>query len=149
MAAGCYLNVVHNSLPVLLQDIPLESMWFQHQTASTYVDRQVTGYPNCYYPNWRIGRCGPQAWPARSTDYVPWRHGKENNYFSKSWSPLTAMGKWWRYQKGNELFWEVKRCAYIAVEVTLNSNQSNITGHILLWYSLTNSFLLYIQYNES
>jgi len=35
------------------------------------VDQQVTEYSSHYYPNSWIGRCGEQAWPAKSPDHTP------------------------------------------------------------------------------
>lgn len=69
-----YLNFLEEHLPVLLQDVDLQTrndLWYQHDGAAPHYARIVRTYLN----NWRdqqwIGRGGPIAWPPRSPDLTP------------------------------------------------------------------------------
>lgn len=83
-----YLQFLQNTLPGLLEDIPLETrnaMWYLHDGAPAHVTRQVRDFLNLSYPGRWIGLNGPVRWPARSPDLNPldfyyWGHMKEIVY---------------------------------------------------------------------
>nr|CAH7762191.1 unnamed protein product [Callosobruchus chinensis] len=69
-----YLDFLQNTLPTLLDDVPLnirQSMWFMHDGAPPHFRREVRDYLNVTFPNRWIGRNGPVAWPPRSPDLTP------------------------------------------------------------------------------
>lgn len=69
-----YLNFLRNSVPLLLEDVPLEmrrSLWFQHDGCPAHYSRHVREYLNQTYPHRWIGRGGEISWPPRSPDLNP------------------------------------------------------------------------------
>ena len=46
-------------------------MYFQHDGVPPHYTRHVREYLNEYFPNRRLGRGGPVAWPPRSPDLTP------------------------------------------------------------------------------
>lgn len=81
-----YLQHLQNTLPDLLDDLPLElrrNMWFMHDGAPPHYTLNVRNYLNQQYPNKWIGRGNdaPVTWPPRSPDLNPldyflWGHLK-------------------------------------------------------------------------
>lgn len=82
-----YLDFLQNTLPLLLEDVPLETrrrMQLQLDGAPAHFARIVRDYLNENYPRW-IGRGGPIAWPPRSPDLTPldfylWGYIKQKVY---------------------------------------------------------------------
>lgn len=69
-----YLNFLQETLPLLLEDIPLDvrqGMWFQQDGAPPHFYREVTTFLNEIFPNRWIGRGGPVHWCPRSPDLTP------------------------------------------------------------------------------
>lgn len=66
-----YLNFLRNELPVLLEDVALDtraSMWYQHDGCPAHFSREVRDFLDISYPNRWIGRGSLFPWPARSPD---------------------------------------------------------------------------------
>ena len=66
-----FLQFLTNNLPVLLEDIPLNtrrSMWFQMDGAPPHFYREVRQFLDTQFSNRWLGRGGTQNWPARSPD---------------------------------------------------------------------------------
>jgi hypothetical protein len=69
-----YSNFLSQDLPEILENVSLEErrvMWFQHDGAPSHNARRTRETLNRKYPNMWIGRGGPRAWPARSSDLTP------------------------------------------------------------------------------
>lgn len=72
--AGSYLVFLKETLPELLEDVPLEvrrRMWLQHDGAPAHFGRVVRNHLDLNYPDRWIGRGGPVPWPPRSPDLNP------------------------------------------------------------------------------
>lgn len=66
-----YLNFLEFHLPVLLEDIPLQTrinMWFQHDGCPAHYSNNVRNFLNRQFPDSWIGRGSLFGWPARSPD---------------------------------------------------------------------------------
>jgi hypothetical protein len=82
--ADIYLNFLRNSLPELLEELPLAvraEMWFMHDGAPPHFSRNVRNFLNVTYPPRWIGRGGPTTWPPTSPDlntcdFYLWGHMK-------------------------------------------------------------------------
>jgi hypothetical protein len=69
-----YEVFLRNGLPRLLEDIPLmvrSQINFQHDWAPPHYSRLVRVYLHASFPNRRLGRLVPVAWPPRSPDPTP------------------------------------------------------------------------------
>lgn len=69
-----YLNFLENTLPALLEDIPLltrRSLFYQHDGAPAHTSTIVKEKLQQMFPERWIGRNGPIPWPARSPDLTP------------------------------------------------------------------------------
>lgn len=69
-----YLEFLQNSLPDLLEDIPINeraTMWWQQDGASPHFARRVRSYLDVNFEERWIGRNGTIHWPARSPDITP------------------------------------------------------------------------------
>lgn len=69
-----YRDFLENSLPELLEDVPLEirrHMWFMHDGAPPHFSITARQFLNEQFPARWIGRGGPTPWPARSPDANP------------------------------------------------------------------------------
>ena len=69
-----YLSLMQEVLGELLEDVSLNSrrrLWFQHDGTSSHFAAAVPGYVNRYLGQRWIGRCGPIAWPQRSSNLMP------------------------------------------------------------------------------
>lgn len=69
-----YLDFLQNTLPELLEDIPLnerQTMWWQQDGASPHFFEQVREYLDNTFPGKWIGRNGAIVWPPRSPDITP------------------------------------------------------------------------------
>lgn len=69
-----YLHFLENSLPELLEDVPLNvrrNMWFLHDGAPAHFSHLVREHLNNIFENKVIGRGGPVPWPPRSPDLTP------------------------------------------------------------------------------
>jgi hypothetical protein len=69
-----YLQFLREELPVMLEDVPLtvrQKMLFQHDGAPAHCSLRDRQFLTESYPQWRIGRGGPVAWPSRSPDLNP------------------------------------------------------------------------------
>lgn len=83
-----YLQFLQNSLPDLLENIPLaqrQSMIWQQDGAPPHNCLLVTNYLNQVFPNRWIGTNGPIRWPPRSPDLTPldffiWGYLKDSVY---------------------------------------------------------------------
>lgn len=83
-----YLNFLRNSLPNLLEDVPLATlgrMWFQHDGAPAHYSAVVREYLDNEFRRRWIGRGGPIRWPPRSPDltkldFFLWGAVKERVY---------------------------------------------------------------------
>lgn len=83
-----YLEFLSNTLPELLDDIPLEhrqTMWYMHDGAPAHFSVGVRRHLNNQFGEQWIGRGGPVAWPPRSPDLNPldfylWGHLKDAVY---------------------------------------------------------------------
>lgn len=83
-----YLQFLVNTLPDLLDDIPLEqrlTMWYMHDGAPAHFAVNVRTHLDHQYGEKWIGRGGPIAWPPRSPDLNPldfylWGHLKDVVY---------------------------------------------------------------------
>jgi hypothetical protein len=63
--ADIYLIFLRNSLPELLEELPLAvrvEMWFMHDGAPSHFSRNVRNFLNVTYPQRWIGRGGPTTW---------------------------------------------------------------------------------------
>ncbi|VEN35013.1 unnamed protein product [Callosobruchus maculatus] len=72
--AEIYLDLLQNHLPILLEDVPLESrrrMWLQQDGCPAHYGRAVRAYLDETFANRLIGRQGPVFWPSRSPDLNP------------------------------------------------------------------------------
>ena len=72
--ADRYIQFLQHELPVLLEDIPLQTrreMWYQHDGCPAHSARRATACVENTFPNRWIGRGGPVKWPARSPDFSP------------------------------------------------------------------------------
>lgn len=86
-----YLDFLFNHLPVLLEDVSLETlrnMWFQHDGCPAHYARNVREYLDNQFPARWIGRGGPFAWPPRSPDltvldFYLWGRVKETVYTTR------------------------------------------------------------------
>jgi hypothetical protein len=70
LTASNYLNFLKNELPLLMEDVSLETkrgIFLQHDEAPPHFD-QITAYLNQRYENRWIGHRGPVTWPPRSPD---------------------------------------------------------------------------------
>lgn len=66
-----YLNFLQNELPVLLEDIPLETraiMWYQHDGCPAHFSQNVRNFLDIRFANRWIGRGSLFPWPPRSPD---------------------------------------------------------------------------------
>lgn len=66
-----YLNFIRDELPLLLEDIPLETrrfMFLQHDGCPAHFSREVRNFLDDAYPDRWIGRGSLFFWPARSPD---------------------------------------------------------------------------------
>jgi hypothetical protein len=73
LTAVDYLNILTNELPLLMEDVPLETkreIFFQHDGATPRFDHQDTVYLNQRYENRLIGRRGPVPCPPRSPELI-------------------------------------------------------------------------------
>ena len=83
-----YLNFLEEYLPLLLEDVPIETrqnMWYQHDGAPPHWSTNVREYLNQTFGNHWIGRFGPENWPPRSPDltvldYFVWGYVKSLCY---------------------------------------------------------------------
>lgn len=69
-----YLEFLQNSLPELMEDVPLAErprIWFQQDGAPPHNSRIVTNYLNNTFEERWMGTTGPVRWPARSPDLTP------------------------------------------------------------------------------
>lgn len=69
-----YVSFLENELPLLLEDIPLNSrrcLVYQHDGAPPHVTLPVRQFLNRKFGHRWIGRFGPILWPARSPDLTP------------------------------------------------------------------------------
>ena len=69
-----YLNFLQNTLPELLENIPLQlraCMWYQDDGAPAHFDRMARAYLADIFRQRVIGRECPVSWPARSPDLTP------------------------------------------------------------------------------
>lgn len=69
-----YLEFLENSLPVLLEDLPLNvrrNLIFQNDGCPAHCRITVRQFLDEKFPNRWIGRNGPILWPARSPDLTP------------------------------------------------------------------------------
>lgn len=74
LTGDIYLDFLRNTLPQLLEDIPLnvrQNMWFLQDGAPPHFRREVIEHLNNEFPNRWIGRNGYISWPARSPDLTP------------------------------------------------------------------------------
>lgn len=65
--AAIYLEFLENTLPELLEDVPLavrQRMWLQHDGAPPHFTNNICNYLNRQFSDRWIGRGGPVAWPA-------------------------------------------------------------------------------------
>ncbi|XP_068083977.1 uncharacterized protein [Anabrus simplex] len=71
---GTYLDFLQNSLPGLLENVPLaitQVMWFLHCRAPSHFRITVPEHLNNIFPRRWIGCAGSDAWPPRSPDINP------------------------------------------------------------------------------
>lgn len=88
LSGHSYLEFLRNTLPTLLDDVPLlilHRMIFMHDGAPAHFSTDVRTYLNTNYPLRWIGRGGPISWPPRSPDLNPldfylWGHLKNLVY---------------------------------------------------------------------
>lgn len=66
-----YKNFLEHTLPGLLENIPMETLWLQHDGAPAHYSREVREYLSNTFENRWIGRGGHVAWPPRSPDLTP------------------------------------------------------------------------------
>lgn len=69
-----YSFFLENSLPVLLEDVPLATrlmMWYQQDGCPAHYSVIARQALNAIFPGRWIGRAGPVAWPPRSPDLTP------------------------------------------------------------------------------
>lgn len=69
-----YLYFLQNTLPVLMEDLPLElrlRMWYQHDGAPAHFFRLVRNHIRAVFGRRCIGRGLAVPWPARSPDKTP------------------------------------------------------------------------------
>lgn len=90
-----YSDFLHNVLPTLLEDVPLErraTMWYQHDGCPAHYSQAAREILNRVYGDHWIGRGGPTPWPARSPDLTPldyflWGSMKEKVYRTAPTTP--------------------------------------------------------------
>lgn len=90
-----YLEFLRNQLPILLEDVPLETrrnLWFQQDGCPAHYSREVQEFLNLQFPYRWIGRGSLFPWPARSPDLTPpdfylWGRIKEIVYQVKPTTP--------------------------------------------------------------
>lgn len=71
LGGDVYLNFLMNELPLLLEDVSLETrlnMFFQHDGCPAHFSINVREYLNLRYPGKWIGRGSVFPWPPRSPD---------------------------------------------------------------------------------
>lgn len=86
--ASSYLNFLQETLPDLLDDVPLDvrgSMYFQHDGKPGHCSSDVESYLQEAFPKRWIGSKGPIYWPARSRilnlcHFFLWKYCKRNVY---------------------------------------------------------------------
>jgi len=74
LTGNAYEVFLRNELPNLLKNIPLKirrQMYFQLDGVPPHYTRHVRDYLNECFPNRRLGRGGPVAWPPISPDITP------------------------------------------------------------------------------
>ena len=74
LAGNIYTHVLQDELPVLLENVPLQTrrqMYYQHDEASPHVSQVFRQYLNHKVPNRWIGRGGTQNWSPPSPDVNP------------------------------------------------------------------------------
>ena len=99
MNAMAYADFLENSLPGLLEDIPLNirrNMLFRQDGATPHFALRVRAILNRQLPNRWIGRGGPIQWPARSPDlnvldFYLWGYVKELLYLHELPGPARAI----------------------------------------------------------
>ena len=111
-----YLNFVADVVMPILDDMPLHSrwhLWYQLDGASAHFTFPVCQWLDHHFPGKWIGRAGPVAWPARSSDLTPlhfflWGCMKEKVYETEIASREELIAKInrtameiWQYVLGN------------------------------------------------
>lgn len=99
--SGVYLNFLINHLPVLLENVPLETrrtMWLQQDGCPAHSSRRVKNFLNQAYPDRWIGRGSLFPWPARSPDltildFYLWGRIKDIVYETRPTTPENMMDR--------------------------------------------------------
>lgn len=82
ITGAAYLHFLQNSLPGLLENVPLyirQVMWFLHDSAPAHFSRLVRNHLNLEFPHRWVGRNGLIAWPPpnlNSCNFFLWGYMK-------------------------------------------------------------------------